>query len=52
MRNEKWKMKNDFVSIRYTQDNQEITHFPQHHAYASIRSGGGKFSAGPVTELR
>ena len=45
-------MRNDFLGTFVSNQLRQITHFPQHHAYASIQSGGGKFSAGPVTELR
>ena len=33
------------------QTNVKITYFARHCGYASIRGGGGKLSAGPVTEF-
>jgi len=49
MRNGKWKMENDLEPHPLP---KQFTSFLPQRGYASIRSGGGKLSAGPVTELR
>jgi hypothetical protein len=44
-------MENDLGGTTVKAKQSKFRYFPPLRAYASIRSGGGKLSAGPVTEF-